>query len=118
MSELPNTPRIGESETSAFKQSPEYQHYFGDIARQASINGVMAYIEQSSMHDRDVATAWLLDDVKALDRLLDKKHRQAKLHGALMRTSTEMWAHVFMQRYREQRPRRLQGLQQSEIPVV
>lgn len=118
MSELPKTPRIEAAEAPVFEESLEYQHYFGDIARQAAINGVMAYIEQSSTHDRDVATAWLLSDASALDLLLDKKSREAKLHGALMRVSTEMWAHVFMQRYREQRPVRLQGLVQSEIPTV
>lgn len=35
-----------------------------------------------------------------------------------MRASTEMWAHMFMQRYKELRPARLQGLTQAEIPVV
>lgn len=116
MSELPSTEVEQVQQHNG--ESEKYRHFFGELTRQAAINSVMAYIDDGSMHDRDIATAWLLHDDKALNQLLDEKYRAAKLHGALMRASTEMWAHMFIQRYKELRPARLQGLTQAEIPVV
>ena len=121
MSELSET--HVESQTQPDDEEPDdYRHYFGFISRQMSINGITAYVEGSrSMEepdDRNIAMVWLLDDVQAIDRLVEVEHRDAKIHGALMRASTEMWAHMFMQPYREQRPVRLRGLDQSEISTA
>lgn len=119
MSELPTT---GIDSRQLFaEESDMYKHYFGLINRQASINSVAAYVGDSleqKPNDRDIATAWLLNDSQAMEALIPVENRSAKLHAALMRASTEMWAHFHMQKYKDQRPDRLTGLNQAEIPTV
>ena len=121
MSELPKN-AVDTSIQEPIEEPEDYRHYFGMLSRQASINALTAYVEGShSMEkgdDRNVALAWLLDDARTLEKFAAVEHREAKLHGALMRASTAMWGSMFMQRYSDMRPERLHGLTQSEIPTV
>lgn len=116
MSELPKT---GIENTSTEGEPTEYLHYFGLISRQAAINGIAAYIEGAAdmrePNDRNIATAWLLNDNEAIARHVPDTHRQEVVHAALMRASTELWANFHMQRYRDLRPDRLRSLDQAEI---
>lgn len=117
MSELPKA--LAEVQYASEPQSRAYEHYFGSIALQQAINSIEAYTDKSDNFDRNIARAWLLDDRTQLDALLaTREHAEAAQHAALMRVSTEMWAHIFMQKYTAHRPVRLRGLDQAEIPVV
>ncbi|QHN42377.1 hypothetical protein GII36_00695 [Candidatus Mycosynbacter amalyticus] len=105
------------SEAMPSRKIEEYAHYFGKLSLQASINSIEAYCETTP--DKDVSRAWLLRDRAQLELLLGQsRHPQAHLHGALMRVSTEMWASMFMQKFVQDRPRRLQGVTQSEITTA